>query len=123
MNHYQKPIISIDTGMAEGIYAASGATQNTVSFGNLIETANWGNTSGQLKFSANLSSLAGSKLKLIVTFNTDLTAAWGGGSSASGNGKNATFEWYQAPDTAELYIQVNTNPSSVQITGYTYTQA
>lgn len=30
MRAYEKPVITVDSGMAEGIYAASGATQGTL---------------------------------------------------------------------------------------------
>lgn len=30
MRVYEKPVITVDSGMAEGIYAASGATQGTL---------------------------------------------------------------------------------------------
>lgn len=30
MNTYKKPVVTVDAGMAEGVYAASGATQGTL---------------------------------------------------------------------------------------------
>ena len=30
MNTYKKPVVTVDAGMAEGIYAASGASQGRV---------------------------------------------------------------------------------------------
>ena len=33
MRVYEKPVITVDSGMAEGIYAASGATQGTLKYG------------------------------------------------------------------------------------------
>lgn len=30
MKTYEKPVVSVDTGLAEGVYAASGATQGTL---------------------------------------------------------------------------------------------
>ena len=126
MIRYEKPIISIDAGMAEGIYAASGAgtTESAVTLSGLTEAANWGNNNGQLKFTADFSKLSNkSKLTLTVTFSSDITNAWGGGASVSFHGNTATFTWYSASDTAELYIQVDTNISGIKITGYTYTNA
>ena len=119
MIHYEKPIISVDTGMAEGIYAASGA--KIVTLGELkINQIYWGE-SGDLTFTANFSSLAGSKLTLNVTFSSNITGAHGGGSSTSINGNTATFNWgYQAPESATLHIIVDTNLSNIKITGYTY---
>ena len=31
MKKYKKPVVSVDTGLAEGVYAASGATIKTAS--------------------------------------------------------------------------------------------
>lgn len=124
MNHYQKPIISIDTGMAEGIYAASGATESAVTFSELSKLADWGNNNGQLSFTADLSKLANkAQLTLTITFSSDITNIWGGGVNASYNGKTATLSWYSAPDVATLTIQVDTNLSNIHITGYTYSNA
>ena len=124
MNHYQKPIISIDTGMAEGIYAASGATESAVTFSELSKLADWGNNNGQLSFTADLSKLANkAQLTLTITFSSDITNIWGGGANASYNGKTATLSWYSAPDVATLTVQVDTNLSNIHITGYTYSNA
>ena len=30
MKTYKKPVVTVDAGMAEGVYAASGATQGTL---------------------------------------------------------------------------------------------
>ena len=30
MNAYKKPVVTVDAGMAEGVYAASGAAQGTL---------------------------------------------------------------------------------------------
>ena len=30
MNTYKKPVVTVDAGMAEGVYAASGAAQGTL---------------------------------------------------------------------------------------------
>lgn len=48
---YEKPVITVDAGMAEGVYAASG-TENTasISYSEGSVTADWG-TSGQVTFS------------------------------------------------------------------------
>lgn len=47
MKQYTKPMISIDDGMAEGVYAASGASDDITISGPDV-TANWGG-SGQAK--------------------------------------------------------------------------
>ena len=123
MIRYEKPVISVDAGMAEGIYAASGVAQNTVTFSEFTPISVWGE-SGQLKFTVDLSKLSNlSQLTLVITFNTDIANLWGGGANVQHNGKTATLYWYAAPSTAELTVQVNSNLSNLQITGSAYTNA
>ena len=110
MNQYVKPTISIASGITEGIY-----------------TADWG-TNGQVKFIADFSVLSNRcPLTLTVTFNATISNAWGGGcNSGKPNGNTACFKWENgntAPEKAELTVQVSSAPSTVQITGYSYTQS
>ena len=42
MNQYVKPIISIASGITEGIYTASGVTPNAVTLGALKVLNDWG---------------------------------------------------------------------------------
>lgn len=113
-----KPVISIDPGLAEGVYAASGSG-NLVTLSDLSTIADWGNGNGQLNFTADFSALTNlSHLTLTVTFTNTIDNAWGGGSSVSINGQEATFYWYEAPTTAELTIQVTGCLSNVSISGY-----
>lgn len=121
MKAYSKPVISIDTGLAEGVYAASGASSEAVTLSSLFQTADWGFGNGQLKFTVDFSALPNlSNLSLTVTFSHDITNAWGNGPSATFSGQQATFTWYAAPQTAELYIQVDQHISDISITGYSY---
>lgn len=127
MNQYIKPIISIASGITEGIYAASGVTPNAVTLGALKVAADWG-TSGQVNFVADFSALSNRcPLTLTVTFNATISGAWGGGCNlGEPNGNTACFKWENgntAPETAELTVQVSSTPSTVQITGYSYTQS
>ena len=118
VKEYKKPMVSVDAGLAEGIYAASGA-ENTVTLSKLSEAANWGNGNGQLKFTADFSALASlSNLTLIVKFNNVIQSAWGTSAGANVNGQEATFTWYSAPSSVELFIQVEGCLSSIAISGY-----
>ena len=47
MKVYEKPVVSVDAGMTEGVYAASGA--GGIKTGNKTIAADWGG-SGQAKF-------------------------------------------------------------------------
>lgn len=121
MNHYEKPIISIDTGLAEGIYAASGAAESAVTFTEFTKVADWGNGNGQLNFTANLSKLPNkSNLTLTITFNSNIDNIWGSGASVACNGKIASLSMYSAPESATFTVQVTGSLSTLQITGYTY---
>ena len=127
MNQYIKPTISIASGITEGIYTASGVTPNAVTLGALKVAFDWG-TSGQVNFVADFSALSNRcPLTLTVTFNATISGAWGGGCNlGKPNGNTVCFKWENgntAPETAELTVQVSSSPSTVQITGYSYTQS
>lgn len=127
MNQYVKPTISIASGITEGIYTASGVTPNAITLGALEVIADWG-TNGQVKFIADFSVLSNRcPLTLTVTFNATISNAWGGGcNSGKPNGNTACFKWENgntAPEKVELTVQVSSAPSTVQITGYSYTQS
>ena len=127
MNQYVKPTISIASGITEGIYTASGVTPNAITLGALEVIADWG-TNGQVKFIADFSALSNRcPLTLTVTFNATISNAWGGGcNSGKPNGNTACFKCENgntAPEKAELTVQVSSAPSTVQITGYSYTQS
>ena len=111
--------VTIDAGLAEGVYAASGA-KNAVTLSELSTVANWGSDNGQLKFTADLSGVNLSQLTLVITFNQNISNAWGGGASVSVNGKTATATWYSAPTSAELNVQVNSGLSTLKIDSYSY---
>lgn len=117
MSNYEKPVISVDAGMAEGVYAASGSTGG-VSVGDLTVVADWGG-SGQAKFSIDLSSLNPSQLTVVLTFNMDITNVWGGGASCAVSGKQATLTWYSAPSLAEIFVQASGDVKQLKCTGST----
>lgn len=117
MKQYSKPIISIDTGMAEGVYAVSGS--NLVSF--LRYDGDWG-TSGIAVFSLDLSNLNRSQLTVILSFNMDISSGWGGGANAQVSGKDLTLSWYSAPESAEISIKVENNDvKKLECIGCSYT--
>ena len=118
MKTYKKPIISIDSGLAEGVYAASGfydPSNPSVTFTELTKMVGVGPGDEYLGFIADFR-------------NTDnlsqLTNAWGDGASASFNGNEASFYWYQVPCTSiGLFIRAQGNLSTISITGYSCTNA
>ena len=48
MRAYEKPVITVDSGMAEGIYAASGATQGTLNVTYHGVWDRWGTNGGKV---------------------------------------------------------------------------
>lgn len=119
MKLYKKPIISIDAGIAEGIYAASGNTTGIpVSF--LRYDGDWGN-GGTAVFNVDLSYLNPSQLTVILTFNMNISGGWGGGASSQTSGKILTLSWYTAPSSAEIFVQVQGNDvKQLKCTGTEY---
>ena len=119
MKLYKKPVITLDIGIAEGIYAASGAGEtNRVNF--LRYDGDWGK-GGTAVFNVDLSSLNPSQLIVVLTFNMDISNGWGGGSSATPSGKELTLTWYSAPTSAEISVQVQENDiKQLECTGFSY---
>lgn len=109
MKHtYEKPVITVDAGMAEGVYAASGAgntTASSITAKFLRYDGDWG-SGGTAVFSIDLSNMNSSQLTVVLTFNMTISGAWGGGASATVSGSQATLDWYSAPSSAEISIQV-----------------
>lgn len=120
MKHiYQKPVITLDAGMAEGVYAASGAevtgNASQITYSQPTVTSNWGN-GGQATFTIDLSQLQNrSNLTIIISFNLDVTNVWGDGVSVSYSGKVATCTWYSAPTSVSLTAQVNGDITALKI--------
>lgn len=116
MKTYLKPTITIDAGLAEGVYAASGA--NLCKF--LRYDGDWGN-GGTAVYALDLSSFNPSQLTVILTFNMNLSGGWGGEASATASGNTVTLYWYSAPSSAEISIQVQgADIKKLEVTGVTH---
>lgn len=122
MKVYEKPIISVDEGMTEGVYAASGASQGGVNVSSGKVVADWVG-SGQASFTLDLSGVESSQLTVVLTFSTDISSAWGGGASVSYSGNTATLYWYSAPSSAEITVQANGTISNLKCVGSSYSNA
>lgn len=121
MKLYTKPVVTIDSGLAEGVYAASGAAYS-IPVGTPTIVANW-TDSGQVKFTIDLSNVNLSNLTVIMTFNMDISNGWGGGANATVNGKQLTLYWYSAPTSAEITVQANGDVTQLQCTGTSYSNS
>ena len=117
MKVYEKPVVSVDAGMTEGVYAASGA--GGIKTGNKTIVADWGG-SGQAKFDLDLSNVNLSQLTVVLTFNMEISSCWGSNASVNCSDKTATLTWYSAPTSAEITVQANGDIKNLQITGSSY---
>ena len=122
MKQYSKPMISIDNGMAEGVYAASGSLSDAITISGPTVIADWGG-SGQAKLTLDLSKINPSQLTVVLTFNMDISSGWGDGSNAQASGHNLTLTWYSAPTSAEITVQANGDINQLKCNGYSYTNA
>ena len=68
MRAYEKPVITVDSGMAEGIYAASGATQGTLNVTYHGVWDRWGTNGGKGLAMADWSGIDGT-ITLNIKFN------------------------------------------------------
>lgn len=117
MKVYEKPVVSVDAGMAEGVYAASGATGGVTASG-ITVLADWG-SSGQVEFTLDLSGVNRENLIVNITFNLDVTSIWGDGSTGTFSGKVGTVSWSNrvASEYPALTVQVNGNVNELKILG------
>lgn len=121
---YKKPVVSIDTGMAEGVYAASGATQGTLNVTYLGVWDRWGTNGGKGLAQADWSNINGT-ITLNVTFNDTVDQAETDDASvtASWSGKTATFTFASTasnPLTIGIHLNHGTSIDDLKMTGFTY---
>ena len=126
MKTYEKPIISADKGLAEGVYAASGVTsQNEIIITFSKIDADWGG-SGQISLSADYTGLTKrSSLSVTLNFNMPVKNVYGDGISgiSGANTSTVTLSYWGIPDkgNSNITVQADGNINSLQLDGYTYT--
>ena len=121
---YKKPVVSIDTGMAEGVYAASGASQGTLNVTYYGVWDRWGTNGGKGLAMADWSDINGT-ITLNVTFNDTVDQAETSDASvkASCYGKTATFTFASTasnPLTIGIHLNHGTSIDDLKMTGFTY---
>ena len=121
MKTYEKPVVSVDTGLAEGVYAASGTGTLTVT--NNSWSDDWGATGGKRTFEARWSGIDGT-ITLNLNFNDTICGVGTNDASVqtSYSGKTATL---MLPSTMEqpfyIFIQLDHGPiNNLELTGFTY---
>lgn len=123
MKTYKKPVVSVDTGLAEGVYAASGAkgTLNVTYYG---VWDRWGTNGGKGLAMADWSDLNGT-ITLTINFNdtVDQIETDDASVKTSCSGKTATLTFASTaknPLTIGIHLNHGTSIDDLKITGYTH---
>lgn len=124
MKTYKKPVVTIDAGMAEGVYAASGATQGTLNVTYVGVWDKWGTNGGKGLAQANWSGINGT-ITLNITFNDTLEQVETDDASVqeSWSGKTATLTFASTatnPLTIGVHIDHGVSIDDLRMTGFTY---
>ena len=120
---YKKPVVTVDAGMAEGVYAASGAkgTLNVTYHG---VWDRWGTNGGKALAMADWSGINGT-ITLNITFNDTLEQVETDDASVqeSWSGKTATLTFASTatnPLTIGVHIDHGVSIDDLRMTGFTY---
>ena len=124
MKMYKKPIVTVDAGLAEGVYAASGASKGTLNVTYYGVWDRWGTNGGKSLAMADWSGIEGT-ITLNVTFNDTVDQAETTDASvkASCSGNTATFTFASTaenPLTLGIHLNHGTSIDDLQMTGFTY---
>ena len=123
MKTYKKPVVTVDAGMTEGVYAASGA-KGTLNVSYYGVWDRWGTNGGKGLAMANWSDLNGT-ITLNITFNDTVDQAETDDASvqASCSGNTATLTFASTvtnPLTIGVHLNHGTSIDDLKMTGFTY---
>ena len=124
MKTYKKPVVTVDAGMAEGVYAASGATQGTLNVTYVGVWDKWGTNGGKGLAQADWSGINGT-ITLNITFNDTIDQVETDDASVqeSWSGKTATLTFASTasnPLTIGVHIDHGPSIDDLKMTGFTY---
>ena len=124
MKTYKKPVVTVDAGMAEGVYAASGATQGTLNVTYVGVWDKWGTNGGMGLAQADWAGINGT-ITLNITFNDTIDQVETDDASVqeSWSGKTATLTFASTatnPLTIGVHIDHGASIDDLQMTGFTY---
>ena len=124
MNTYKKPVVTVDAGMAEGVYAASGVSQGSLTVTYVGVWDRWGTNGGKGLATANWSGINGT-ITLNITFNdtVDQVETDDASVQTSCSGKTATFTFASTasnPLTIGVHLNHGTSIDDLKMTGFTY---
>ena len=121
---YKKQVLTIDSGLSEGIYAASGATQGTLNVTYHGVWDRWGANGGKGLAQADWSGIDGT-ITLTINFNDTVDQIETDDASVqkSWSGKTATLTFASTasnPLTIGIHLNHGTSIDDLQMTGFTY---
>lgn len=124
MREYRKPVVTVDAGLAEGIYAASGAAQGTLNVTYHGVWDRWGTNGGKGLASASWSGINGT-ITLHINFNDTVDEIEIDDASVqkSWSGKTATLTFASSaanPLTVGIHLNHGTSIDNLGITGFNY---
>ena len=124
MKTYTKPVVTIDNGMAEGVYAASGANQGTLNVTYQGVWDRWGTNGGKGLAIADWSGIDGT-ITLNITFNdtVDQVETDNASVQTSWSGQTATLTFASTVTsslTIGIHIDHGTSIDDLKMTGFTY---
>ncbi len=124
--NYQRPVISVDAGMAEGVYAASGSVEQgklNVTYYGVWDR--WGTNGGKGLAMADWEGITGT-ITLTINFNDTVDEVETDDASVqkswSGNTATLTFASTASnPLTIGIHLNHGTSIDNLQMTGKAYT--
>lgn len=124
MRTYKKPIITVDSGLAEGVYAASGTSQGTLTVNYEGVWDRWGTNGGKGLAIAEWSGIDGT-ITLNITFNDTVDQVETDNASVqtswSGNIATLTFASTASNSlTIGVHLNHGTSIDDLKMTGFTY---
>ena len=124
MRTYKKPIITVDSGLAEGVYAASGAAQGTLNVTYYGVWDRWDTNGGKGLAMADWSDIDGT-ITLNITFNDTVDQVETDNASVqtswSGNIATLTFASTVTNSlTIGIHLNHGTSIDDLKMTGFTY---
>ena len=124
MKTYTKPMITVDAGLAEGVYAASGASKGTLNVTYYGVWDRWGTNGGKGLAQASWSDIDGT-ITLNINFNDTVDEIETDDASVqkSWSGKTATLTFASTaanPITIGIHLNHGTSIDNLQMTGFTY---
>ena len=124
MKIYKKPVISIDTEISEGIYAASGASKGTLNVTYHGVWDRWGTNGGKGLAMANWSDIDGT-ITLVINFNDtiDQVETTDASVNATCSGQTATLTFASTaenPLTIGVHLNHGTSIDNLKMKDFSY---